>query len=123
MDNPNPARVYPWDDDFDESRCNVGETGIGTTSAVGLFPAGASPYGVLDMSGNVWEWCLTKWVDDYQGYIEKERELQDVEGEPPRVVRGGSWYFGRRLVRCACRLGCGPDSRFDGFGFRVVVAS
>jgi formylglycine-generating enzyme required for sulfatase activity len=48
-------RIYPWGDEFKVSNANSGRTGLGTTSAVGLFPAGASPCGAHDMSGNVWE--------------------------------------------------------------------
>ena len=44
---------------------NYANTGIGTTSAVGVFPLGASPCGALDMAGNAWEWCLTQWRDNY----------------------------------------------------------
>ena len=48
--------VYPWGDKFDPNKLNSSESEIGSLSAVGIFPAGASPYGLLDMSGNVWEW-------------------------------------------------------------------
>src|SRR5207249_3699107 len=48
-------RTYPWGDVFDSAKCNSRELGLGDTSPVGVFPAGASPYGVLDVAGNVWE--------------------------------------------------------------------
>ncbi|MCP4538110.1 MAG: formylglycine-generating enzyme family protein, partial [Chloroflexi bacterium] len=60
------GRRYPWGNDPDRNRANYGDTGIGTTSAVGCFPGGASPYGIEDLSGNVWEWCRTKWEGNYE---------------------------------------------------------
>jgi formylglycine-generating enzyme required for sulfatase activity len=54
-------RVYPWGDTFDPSRCNCWNLGLGRTTPVGIFPDGASPYGCLDMSGNVWEWTRSLW--------------------------------------------------------------
>lgn len=50
------GQVYPWGDEFGPLKLNIDETGIGSTSPVGSFPLGASPYGILDMAGNVWEW-------------------------------------------------------------------
>ena len=50
---------YPWGKAFDSLRCNSYESGLGRTTAVGLYPYGKSPVGVLDMSGNVWEWTNT----------------------------------------------------------------
>ncbi len=53
--NKRPNRMYPWEGEFDADEANIDETGLGTTSAAGCFPAGSSPYEILDLSGNVWE--------------------------------------------------------------------
>jgi formylglycine-generating enzyme required for sulfatase activity len=119
-ENPLPARRYPWGDDLDPSRANYDETGIGSTCAVGIFPDGASPYGCLDLSGNVWEWCASKWVDSYKDCDQKEDN--GLEGEDPRVVRGGAFYFNRGSVRCAYRVRHNPVGLDRSQGFRPVVA-
>ena len=80
------GRRYPWGAEITPDYANYRNTGIGTTTAVGIFPKGESPYGVLDMSGNVWEWCLTKWRKNY-----REQADDDLEGDVVRVVRGGSY--------------------------------
>jgi len=112
------GRIFPWGDDADPNRANYSDTGIGTTSAVGCFPGGASPYRALDMSGNVWEWCRTKWQGSYEDY----RDDNALEGSGLRVLRGGSFYDLRRLARCAFRRGSYPDFGWDDSGFRVVVS-
>ncbi|GAB4528101.1 MAG: hypothetical protein OHK0046_46630 [Anaerolineae bacterium] len=108
-------RVYPYPGDFDATKGNTRETGIGQTSAVGLFPEGASPFGVLDMSGNVWEWCL----NDY-----KNPEIVDgySNGES-KVLRGGSFNLGQSFAASSlCNYGL-PYRRLSYFGFRVVCAA
>jgi formylglycine-generating enzyme required for sulfatase activity/predicted ATPase len=114
------GQTYPWGQDPDPNRANYGDTGIGATSAVGLFPAGVSPYGVEEMSGNVWEWCLTKWEEDYRDY----RDDNDLEGDARRVVRGGAFYgyLPRSSVRCAARSRHSPHYRLNAVGFRVLVS-
>ena len=111
------GRLYPWGDRFDSEKCNMLETGIGGTSAVGCFPAGVSPYCVEDPSGNVWEWCGTKWRDSY-----KDPADESLEGDALRGVRGGSFFYSQRYVRCADRYWDGPYLRSWNYGFRVVVA-
>ncbi|MBC6935634.1 MAG: hypothetical protein DWB42_07310 [Chloroflexi bacterium] len=108
--------IYPYGNEFDPAKGNTDETGIGQTSAVGLLPDGASPYGVLDMSGNVWEWCLTAWADEYQ-----HPGMNDPEGDARRVLRGGSWSFDRHDARAAYRFRSNPFNRFIYSGFRVVL--
>ncbi|MBC7233295.1 MAG: SUMF1/EgtB/PvdO family nonheme iron enzyme [Chloroflexi bacterium] len=117
------GRIYPWGNDFDSGRCNMAESGIGSTSAVGIFPGGDSPYGCADMAGNVWEWCSTKWAENYQGYEKDRVKREDLRGEDLRVLRGGSWGSDRNSVRCAFRDRDDPYYRYSGIGFRVVGAS
>ena len=117
------GRIYPWGDEWDAKRCNSSEGGKGATTPVGAYPNGASLYGLLDVAGNVWEWCQTRWVGDYRGYAEMERELQGLEGDAPRVRRGGSFRSPRRLVRCAFRRRHYPGYRVESGGLRVVAVS
>ncbi|MBM3131313.1 MAG: NACHT domain-containing protein, partial [Chloroflexi bacterium] len=114
------GRVYPWGPDADPNRMNFVETGLGVTNTVGAFPGGVSPYGVLEMSGNVWEWCQTKWTNDYKNYTKTEDN--DPEGDSSRVVRGGSFASSGDLVRCACRHGSSPDGCGWSQGVRVVLS-
>ena len=109
---------YPWDSEITPDHANYNQTGIGTTCAVGIFPKGASPYGALDMSGNVWEWCQTKWREEYQS-----REDNYADGEDRRVLRGGSFNYYAGNVRCAVRRWNLPLYRCWYYGFRLVCAS
>ena len=115
------GRVYPWGNKGEPGkRCNMNDTGIGTTSAVGIFPAGNAECGAADMAGNVWEWCSTKWLENYKGY---ERKTGDIlEGEENRVLRGGAFSGDEGNVRCVYRDRGGPDFRNDLVGFRVVAS-
>jgi formylglycine-generating enzyme required for sulfatase activity len=118
------GRIYPWGNNPDRNRANYADTGIGGTSAVGCFPAGASPYGVEELSGNVWDWTRSLWGKDF-GYPYKpsvSRENLDAPDDVRRVVRGGSFNYSRRLVRAAYRNWCSPVSRFNRVGFRLVVS-
>ena len=82
--------------------------------AVGQRRAGASAYGVLDMGGNSWEWCLTKWRPNYTTPPD-----DDAAGQEPRVVRGGSYIGDAGFVRCATRGRLNPHYRDCSVGFRV----
>jgi toxoflavin biosynthesis protein ToxD len=114
------GRIFAWGNDFDAGCCNMGDTGIGGTSAVGIFPGGAAECGAMDMCGNVWEWCRTVYCDSYKDYQKKVSD--DLEGTAARVVRGGAFFLNRDFVRCAVRLGHGgPGLRLEGNGFRVVA--
>jgi len=109
------GRLYPYGNDFDAAKGNAYETGIGQTSAVGIFPNGASPYGVMDMSGNVWEWCLS----DY-GKPQLDVRKENLRTEQNRVLRGGAWDAPLD-ARAVYRNYYLPADRFNLIGFRVVV--
>ena len=113
------ARTFPWGNTFDAVRCNV-DGAFGGTTPVGIFLNGASPYGCLDMAGNVWEWTRSHYAPyPYQANDGRE----NLEGSDARVVRGGSWDLYHDGARCACRDWNLPDLRLSNFGFRVVLRS
>lgn len=114
-------RAYPWGDEWDASKCNSSELGINATTPVGIFPGGASPYGCLDIAGNVWEWTSTIYKD-YPYRTDDGRENLEAGDDMTRVVRGGSFYYDQDNARCAYRYRYYPDFRSRYYGFRVVVA-
>jgi formylglycine-generating enzyme required for sulfatase activity len=115
------GREYPWGEGYrpgfanvDETENKDGPTYLEETTAVGLYPQGASPYGVEDMAGNVWEWCLNEF--DNPERIQAERDES-------RVLRGGSCISLPDFARASFRLRNDPDYRYYGIGFRVVCSS
>jgi formylglycine-generating enzyme required for sulfatase activity len=117
------GRIYPWGNNWDAKRCNTEEGGSDFTTPVNQFsPQGDSPYGCVDMAGNVWEWTRSLW-DKYPYDPSDGREGLIVGDEVLRVLRGGSWHFNRNLARCACRHWREPNFCWGDIGFRVCVAS
>lgn len=110
--------LYPYGNDFDPEKGNTEETGIGQTSAVGIFPNGASPEGVLDLSGNVWEWCLS---DRDKPALDAEKEDQSFPSV--RVLRGGPWNGYHAHARATFCYHSQPHFRDSNNGFRVVLSS
>ncbi len=112
------GREWPWGNKFDRSLCNSSESDICTTTQVGTYsPLGDSPYGCADMSGNIWQWTQSL----YRPYPYNPNDGREVlRGSGFRVVRGGSFYRDKRLIRCAYRKSV-SISKFAA-GFRVVVA-
>jgi formylglycine-generating enzyme required for sulfatase activity len=122
-------REYPWGDAFEAGRANTQEAGIGRTNPVGSYLGGASPYGVLDMSGNVFEWTRSLWGSNYSkpdfGYPYVAGDgRENLDGWGLRVLRGGSWYSDKSWSGCAARNRSSPVSNhlFEYHGFRVVVS-
>jgi formylglycine-generating enzyme required for sulfatase activity len=80
----------------------------------------ANPWGLYDMLGNVWEWCQDPWHDNYRGALADGSAWESHDAAANRVLRGGSWYNGARVVRAASRLANHPDYRNDFIGFRCA---
>jgi len=95
------GRIYPWGDEWDPKRCNWGDggavDGFPASAPVGSFPLGASPEGVMDLAGNIWEWV--------------------AEGH----LRGGPWCMGAETVRADKVAREDPQRADDKFGLRIVV--
>lgn len=116
--------LYPWkSNEITPNHANYSDTNLNGTSSVGAFPLGKNDFGLLDMSGNVWEWCATAWQEDYKDYVKKEKENNKPEGTAVRVLRGGSFGNLRNFVRCACRPDHDPDYRKHYISFRICVSS
>ena len=113
-------RIYPWGDAADPNLANYDDTGIGSTSPVGCFSGGKSPYDVLDMAGNVWEWCEDLWHDNYKDAPDDGRAWVDNTDSSARVLRGGSWNDPAWDCRSASRIRYAPGYRLNFFGFRLV---
>jgi formylglycine-generating enzyme required for sulfatase activity len=130
------GRVFSWGNslaegnqaNFCDARCAQDwryaevDDGYEQTAPVGNYPAGASPYGALDMVGNVWEW-VADWYDaNYYSKSPSRNPLGPDSGEQ-RMIRGGSWYGDPHYERCTVRLGIYPNDRINDVGFRCAKDS
>jgi formylglycine-generating enzyme required for sulfatase activity len=106
---------YPWGNEFEPEYSNAEAPPDGGPLAVGKRRAGASPYGCLDMSGNVYEWT-SDWYQAYDGNTDIEKNY----GQIFRVLRGGSYASSRFDVRCARRHYDKMDIGRADYGFRCV---
>lgn len=114
--------IYPWGNAYKPGFANVDETHgkpkgrwyLKQTTAVGLYPHGRSPYGVEDLSGTVWEWCLNQY-DDLAA-------IGPDNGSASRALRGGSWRDNPDRARTSSRLGLLPLKRDVFRGFRLLLS-
>ena len=132
--------IYPWGNEsptgnlvnFADASSNLSfadnsiNDGFADTSPVGSFPQGASPYGALNMAGNVWEWVADFYSDSY--YFESSNGGSSIISNPfgpgsgdQYVFRGGSWYSTIRLLRTANRNWDIPTQVFHNLGFRCAM--
>ena len=115
------GRQYPWGNEWDPSRCASSVGGrLTSTQPIGSYPQGASPYGCLDIAGNVSEWCADWYQADYYRSAPDRNPLGPSSGDQ-RVLRGGCWFNGiPEDFRCAHRGGYYPGTTGSNFGFRCA---
>lgn len=114
------GRDYPWGNEFDATKANTGDTAMGDMAPVGRFESGKSPYGVYDMSGNVWEWTAD-WYQPYPG----TDYYSDAFGQKFKVLRGSSWggtghYSIPYFYRTSYRFYMEPENAFPDAGLRCA---
>jgi formylglycine-generating enzyme required for sulfatase activity len=110
------GRMYPWGDELDETFANFSYS-VGDTTAVGSYEMGASPYGVYDMAGNVWEWVSSL----YRSYPYTANDgRESLAGEDLRVARGGAWGLQGVSVSASYRYGIIPSDANAALGFRCA---
>ena len=119
-------RSYPWGDA--SLTCDLvngyvdGAMCVGDTTAVGSYPLGASPYGALDMAGNVWEWVSDWYQWDYYSTLEDFINPLGPTTGTDKVLRGGGYFDYVSYLRTAIRFGIlGPGSRVSALGFRCAA--
>jgi formylglycine-generating enzyme required for sulfatase activity len=109
------GREYPWGDDYAKDLANSKETGLDKLVSVGKFRRGASPYGCINMAGNVYEWTYD-WYEAYPGNTLITKDY----GQVYRVLRGGSYTTDRYFLRCARRHFDRMDATRADYGVRCV---
>jgi formylglycine-generating enzyme required for sulfatase activity len=108
-------RAFPWGNTFDKQKCNTRESEIKMTTLVMRYPSGASPFGVYDMAGNVWEWCQDLHVEAGSN--------GDTAAATKRLVHGGSFISPCQRAEIGFRYYLDPHSFHSTIGFRVIATN
>ncbi|MEK7795167.1 MAG: SUMF1/EgtB/PvdO family nonheme iron enzyme, partial [Candidatus Hydrogenedentota bacterium] len=112
------ALEYPWGNTFNPEYCNVPREIEARLQRIGSYRQWGSPYGCMDMAGNVYEW-VSDWYDAYQG----NTAVKTQYGQVYRVLRGGSYTVRNAEfdVRCAARHYDIRDAKREDYGFRCAL--
>jgi formylglycine-generating enzyme required for sulfatase activity len=114
------GRKFPWGDVWIDDACGMRGVGPRSTVPIGVFPKGASPYGVRDLVGCIWQWC----TDPFLGWGGSGEADHDAKASDPlptrRTTCGGAWNTLQWSVSCLGRNGYPPTARFSNVGFRCV---
>jgi formylglycine-generating enzyme required for sulfatase activity len=109
------GRTYPWGNAWDPKKVNGKDSGIRGTTVVGSYPEGASPFGVEDMGGNVWEWTSSV-ADHYPGNTTASK----LYGSKLYIIRGGGWFDVKDQIASYYRNSAVPGTANDDLGFRCA---
>jgi len=115
------GRTYPWGEQEPNANLANFAMNIKDTTAVGQYPKGASPYGALDMAGNVWEWGADWYGETYYVSSPASNPPGPTSGTD-KVLRGGSWVINAYYLRVAYRYNIDPTYRYDSVGFRCAAS-
>lgn len=110
---------YPWGDQWDPRRCNSISGGLHQPESVGTYANCVSPFGVLDMSGSMWEWC-GDWYGERYYSESSSRDPSGPASGSVRVIRGGGWMSQPLWLRAAYRFKAPGSTRKADHGFRCV---
>ena len=121
------GRIYPWGNQWDAAKANTAEASppVGDNAKVGQYPAGASPYGALDMAGNVWEW-VSDWYDpNYYSQLQQSQPSPPKNPQGPasgtqRIAHGGDAFARLTHLRIAFRGNLDPSTNDHSLGFRCA---
>lgn len=115
---------YPWGNEFavNKVNCAIDADGYQTTAPVDSFPIGANSFGLLNMVGNIWEWCSDFYNATYY-YVSPSRNPKGPKNETRRILRGGSWNDSRFDARTTRRWSYWPDLKRNYIGLRLVFPS
>ncbi len=115
MTGGDPQLNLPWGNNWDSSHCNSVESRLRRTTSVGMYPAGATKQGLLDMTGNVWEWCLNTHKKPYA-----PEALRIGTDNTEYTNRGGSWWNQSIVLSLSLRNKDRADFGDDRLGFRLA---
>jgi len=124
------GRMYPWGNsppvESGVEKCNYNvfmdiNPGVGGPMPVGSFPEYPSPYGCMDVAGNVWEWC-SDWYDKRYYAVAPLVNPQGPDSGIWKVVRGGSWFDNHWFIRTSFRHRFEPYKRLSVLGFRPAAS-
>jgi len=122
------TRAFPWGDQTPDctlanfyDSAGIGDFCVGDTAEVGDYPLGVSPYGVLDMAGNVWEWVHDWYQADYYS-VSPVNNPTGPDSGTHKVLRGGAWLGYDYSLRVAARNAPDPAGQWSDIGFRCVAS-
>jgi formylglycine-generating enzyme required for sulfatase activity len=115
------GRKFAWGNAGDDAPANIQDMDpfrLQRTSPVGIYQKGVAPCGAFDLCGNVFDWCLSLYREEYTW-----PEDADPEKAGRRVARGGSWLRSLNAARAAYREAVGPETVYDDQGFRLIASA
>lgn len=117
------TRIYPWGDQADPTMMNIKESMRGGLALVGSYPQAASPFGVYDLAGNIWEWTSSLQKSyPYNADDGREARQPAPEADRRRIMRGGCWGNPGHFARNTCRFRLHPERSTHLLGFRLAYS-